>query len=184
MVIKILGVVLAIGLVLQGCKGAEEGLVCKICKMSVVMLKLACTSDFVLGIYLQIDYMNCVQTYSPQHCEERKNLVSRPNYIAQFRAINGDEICTKMQICTAAKYVPDSTHAYMSHVLKHNPPFMAYEGVADVKHALRFLVVADIHIDYDYIEVREQSEPAVESLDRVHERDLLPQGLARNKRHQ
>ncbi len=163
---------------------SASSLTCGFCTLLLNDVKRVAATDFVTNIYLYLQKKTCLETHDEVFCDLHSQNVRRIEYHAMLSSINVDESCNKLGFCSDATYVTDSDEAYVRRVLANNPPFVEHEGPIDLEHKLRFLVVADVHIDYDYTEVQSSREHDVGEEHRMYTVDLLPEELARFERPQ
>lgn len=144
------------------CYQREE--LCETCINITEGMKALFRLDTVVKLYQDYDRENwCLKKYDEQLCNGFERLVTPHLYRAMISYINSDEICVKLGICKDAKYVNDTANEpcsnkiqSKSYEIRNNAMYQdtpKSESKNTSQKKLRFLVAADIHLDYDYVEV-------------------------------
>jgi len=108
-------------------------------------------SDKVINKQLDEYYADCKKKYSEVYCKGTITNELPYNYRAAVSRYDCEEECHKYWLCTDVKFEKDTTKSFAGKHLSRSPPFTSYEGLApNTTKPLKFLVVADIHMDFDY----------------------------------
>ena len=128
---------------------------CNICIFGIDLVKSVLRSNLFNGFYRNKKYNDCLKNGNKDfYCKGISENVIKHQYFGQFAYINNDEFCMNMNLCTDVKYVKDKFTYYLSRILKDKGPYMSYETIGtNVEKPINFIVVADIHMDFDYVEV-------------------------------
>lgn len=134
---------------------SERGALCKACIWGIELFKKFLRSDFMVNIYLNVYYANCMKTTNSEiYCAGRRDNVVIHESKAQFSYYNSEEICFNYNFCSNVDYVKDPVKSFAAKMLIKAPPPIDYEEIAPNKEKpIKFLVVTDIHMDFGYAEV-------------------------------
>lgn len=132
-----------------------RSLICNACITGVESYKSYLRSSSVVEQEKRKYYDKCIKSgSSKQFCAGRRDNVVVHEYKAQISKYNSDEMCWSYGLCRDVNYVKNTRKSYAAKVLAHSPPYTAYEGLAPNRSKpIKFLVVTDIHMDFDYREV-------------------------------
>ena len=128
---------------------------CNFCIWSIELVKSILRSNLFYSRYGQEQYQSCIKSRTKAYCDGA-NINNWPFiYMGKFSVINSNEFCAKYKFCTNFIYKSDSAIKYKARLLSNNSsPIVNYETLAtNPNNPLKFLVVADVHIDYAYKEV-------------------------------
>jgi hypothetical protein len=127
---------------------------CDICTWICEKHKTDLRSDEKINKQLKEYYDTCIKTNSETFCKGRITNVLPYEYRASISKYNCEEICNSYWFCNIVKYEKDTTKSFEGKHLAHSPPFTSYEGLApNNDKPIKFLVVTDIHMDFDYLPV-------------------------------
>eukprot|EP00826_Nyctotherus_ovalis_P048952 TRINITY_DN582_c0_g2_i9.p1 TRINITY_DN582_c0_g2~~TRINITY_DN582_c0_g2_i9.p1 ORF type:complete len:508 (+),score=109.11 TRINITY_DN582_c0_g2_i9:192-1715(+) len=131
-----------------------RSLICNACISGIETYKSYLRSGSVVEAEKRKYYERCIKSGSSRlFCAGRRDNVVPYEYKAQISKYNSDEMCWSYGLCTDVKYVKDPHKSYAAKVLAHSPPYTTYEGLAPNRSKpIKFLVVTDIHMDFDYRE--------------------------------
>jgi len=124
---------------------------CRPCLWICEWQKKKLRSDKVINEQLKKYYDTCIKKSSKEYCQGRITNELPYEYRAAVSKYNCDEECKKYWLCSDIKFEKDTTKSFAGKHLSRSRPFTSYEGLAPNKSKpLKFLVVADIHMDFDY----------------------------------
>lgn len=97
----------------------------------------------------------CLKRTDQVYCEGIDQLTSVSGYPILTATLSSEEICTRAGYCDDAIYLKDRIEDYTKHILDDSPRPPVREKIMVVsKKPIRFIIVADIHVDYEYTEGR------------------------------
>jgi hypothetical protein len=97
----------------------------------------------------------CIKDYPQEMCDLTWNNILKLELNNAVTMLDPIVVCSELLLCDQPTIVIDSTSRYFARVLKDSPPALSprVSNVSNTSKPLRFLVFADVHLEYDYQEV-------------------------------